>query len=135
MILEKFGGSTDLVSFLTKRIKKKGRLKIAWKFVNSSTVKSGAQGRRGSRRVSNDQKGRRQMATRQIKRSPCFILTLLSIVFFFFQSSPALGFWEFFTGGISDLSGVPASPAIGDDGTIYVGSLNGYFYALNPDGT
>lgn len=28
-----------------------------------------------------------------------------------------------------------SSPAIGADGTIYVGSLDGYLYAINPDGT
>lgn len=30
---------------------------------------------------------------------------------------------------------MPGSPAVGDDGTIYVGALNGNFYALNPNGT
>lgn len=38
--------------------------------------------------------------------------------------------WTFETGG-----GVESSPVIGSDGTIYVGSHDGYLYALNPDGT
>tara|TARA_B100000745_G_C20149821_1_gene394266 strand:+ start:540 stop:3158 length:2619 start_codon:yes stop_codon:yes gene_type:complete len=29
----------------------------------------------------------------------------------------------------------PSSPAIGEDGTIYLGSIDSYFYAVNPDGT
>ena len=33
------------------------------------------------------------------------------------------------------LNGISALPAIGKDGTIYVGAWNSYFYALNPDGT
>lgn len=32
-------------------------------------------------------------------------------------------------------SAVESSPAIGADGTIYIGSSNGIFYALNPDGS
>lgn len=38
--------------------------------------------------------------------------------------------WTFKTGG-----GVESSPVIGSEGTIYVGSHDGYLYALNPDGT
>lgn len=38
--------------------------------------------------------------------------------------------WEFLTGGV-----VYSSPAIGTDGTIYVGSGDGKLYAINPDGT
>ena len=38
--------------------------------------------------------------------------------------------WQYQTDG-----GVYASPAIGDDGTIYVGSADDYFYALNIDGS
>ncbi len=38
--------------------------------------------------------------------------------------------WSFATEGP-----VYACPAIGADGTIFVGSTDGYFYALNPDGT
>ncbi|MFC2142885.1 PQQ-binding-like beta-propeller repeat protein [Candidatus Aenigmatarchaeota archaeon] len=33
------------------------------------------------------------------------------------------------------LNGISAVPAIGKDGTIYVGAWNSYFYAFNPDGT
>jgi outer membrane protein assembly factor BamB len=38
--------------------------------------------------------------------------------------------WSFMTGG-----GVYSSPAIGSDGTIYVGSYDHKLYAINPDGT
>ena len=38
--------------------------------------------------------------------------------------------WNFPTGGY-----VPGSPAIGQDGTIYVGSYDDKLYAINPDGT
>ena len=38
--------------------------------------------------------------------------------------------WEFLTGGE-----ITSSPAIGSDGTIYVGSYNSKLYAVNPDGT
>jgi len=38
--------------------------------------------------------------------------------------------WTFKAGG-----GIESSPAIGLDGTIYVGSHDGYLYAVNPDGT
>jgi outer membrane protein assembly factor BamB len=38
--------------------------------------------------------------------------------------------WEFVTG-----AEVRSSPALGADGTIYIGSFDGKLYALNPDGT
>jgi outer membrane protein assembly factor BamB len=38
--------------------------------------------------------------------------------------------WHFTTGG-----DVYSSPAIGTDGTIYVGSNDNNLYAINPDGT
>jgi outer membrane protein assembly factor BamB len=38
--------------------------------------------------------------------------------------------WKYSTGGV-----IYSSPAIGSDGTIYAGSRDSYFYALNPDGT
>jgi len=38
--------------------------------------------------------------------------------------------WKFETGNY-----VYSSPAIGEDGTIYVGSWDDYLYAINPDGT
>lgn len=38
--------------------------------------------------------------------------------------------WKFDTG-----NGVESSPAIGSDGTIYVGTFSDNFYAINPDGT
>ena len=37
--------------------------------------------------------------------------------------------WKFNTGDIID-----SSPAIGSDGTVYVGSDNGYLFAINPEG-
>ena len=51
--------------------------------------------------------------------------------------------WKFNTGIATEISGgitlskgpINSSPAIGNDGTIYVGSDNGFFYAVNPDGT
>ncbi|MBI4864805.1 MAG: SUMF1/EgtB/PvdO family nonheme iron enzyme [Candidatus Riflebacteria bacterium] len=44
--------------------------------------------------------------------------------------SPVTKKWEFSTRGV-----VEGSPAIGADGTIYIGSWDGSLYALNPDGT
>jgi outer membrane protein assembly factor BamB len=44
-------------------------------------------------------------------------------------SSPFLK-WSYTTGG-----GIFSSPAVGSDGTIYVGSFNGTLYAINPDGS
>ncbi len=38
--------------------------------------------------------------------------------------------WAFETGG-----GVVSSPAVGPDGVIYIGSNDGYLYAIRPDGT
>jgi len=47
------------------------------------------------------------------------------------STTPPTGLkWKFKTGGI-----VQSSPAVGYDGTIYVGSSDGYLYAVNPDGT
>ncbi|HLD48281.1 MAG TPA: PQQ-binding-like beta-propeller repeat protein [Desulfobaccales bacterium] len=51
---------------------------------------------------------------------------------------PLTEFWSF-TGVHNetlnfDLYGVPGSPAVGGDGTVYAGSLNGCFLALYPDG-
>ncbi len=38
--------------------------------------------------------------------------------------------WSYATGG-----GIYSSPAVGPDGTIYVGSRDFSLYAINPDGT
>jgi outer membrane protein assembly factor BamB len=46
------------------------------------------------------------------------------------EISPGDKMWSFSTGGA-----VISSPAIGDDGTIYIGSGDHYVYAINPDGT
>jgi hypothetical protein len=40
------------------------------------------------------------------------------------------GLWEFHTG-----QGIFSTPVVGSDGTIYVGSADNIFYAINPDGT
>ena len=45
-------------------------------------------------------------------------------------ATPGAGKWVFPTGTV-----VRSSPAIGPDGTIYVGSDDHYLYAINPDGT
>lgn len=45
-------------------------------------------------------------------------------------NSPGTLKWKFKTDGL-----VKSSPAIGKDGTIYVGSEDKYVYAINPDGT
>lgn len=39
--------------------------------------------------------------------------------------------WQYQTGWFADNS----SPAVGLDGTVYVGSADSYLYAFNPDGT
>jgi glucose dehydrogenase len=44
--------------------------------------------------------------------------------------TPGTEKWEFTTGGC-----ISASPVIGSDGTIYVGSSDHKLYAVNPDGT
>jgi outer membrane protein assembly factor BamB len=54
---------------------------------------------------------------------------------------PLTEFWSFTgvhnsgSGALNfELNGVPGAPAIGEDGTVYAGSLNGHFFALYPDG-
>ena len=64
-----------------------------------------------------------------------YILSLflfaLCISFGFAQSqSVRVKKWTFITGG-----DVRSSPAIGSDGTIYVGSSDENLYAINPDGS
>ena len=60
----------------------------------------------------------------------CFVFTAMSLGAVWRQCDAATGKWEFLTG-----SSVYSSPAIGADGTIYVGSYDSKFYAINPDGT
>ncbi len=43
--------------------------------------------------------------------------------------------WEFDLGGVLGPIGLHSSPAVGRDGTIYIGSEDGTFYALTPDGS
>ena len=47
------------------------------------------------------------------------------------SANPGTLKWKFATGSFIEYS----SPAIGTDGTIYVGSDDGNLYAVNPDGT
>ena len=56
----------------------------------------------------------------------------LAIVFwpFAYGQTPGQELWSFPTGDV-----VFSSPAVGDDGTIYVGSENNNLYAINPSGT
>ena len=46
------------------------------------------------------------------------------------KKKPGTLLWEFETG-----HWVSSSPAIGSDGTVYVGSYDGKLYAINPNGT
>ena len=60
-----------------------------------------------------------------------FLLFVLIISVFVLQAqTPGTKKWEFVTG-----SGVYSCPAIGNDGTVYVGSNDNKLYAINPDGT
>ncbi|HZH98779.1 MAG TPA: PQQ-binding-like beta-propeller repeat protein, partial [Fimbriimonadaceae bacterium] len=43
--------------------------------------------------------------------------------------------WKFRTPFIEDETFTLPTPAVGPDGTIYIGALNGVFYALNPTGS
>src|SRR3569623_2242415 len=47
-----------------------------------------------------------------------------------FAQEPGTKLWEFSTGGA-----ISSSPAIGSDGTIYIGSNDGFLYALREDGS
>ena len=58
-----------------------------------------------------------------------FILSVFNSTFVFGQSDGSKK-WDFKAGG-----GVISSPAVGIDGTIYVGSKDRNLYAINPDGT
>ena len=75
----------------------------------------------------------------------CFSLTLILLLFLPFVAACSLGSnqntgrggggfgvpgvkkWEFLTGGF-----VESSPAIGGDGTVYIGSDDGNLFALDP---
>ncbi len=48
------------------------------------------------------------------------------------QSDPV---WTYPSTSDAPIGSIHASPAIGPDGTIYVGSADGHIYAINPDGT
>ena len=71
-----------------------------------------------------------------MKKIPCALMTLLAL---YLTTLLCSGYawadegslkWAFETGG-----GVVSSPAVGPDGTIYLGSNDGSLYAINPDGT
>ena len=47
------------------------------------------------------------------------------------ELKPGDEIWSFRFGG----SDVYSSPAVGSDGTIYVGSFSGHLHAINPDGS
>ena len=77
------------------------------------------------------------MKTQKILSSLIFLLLIGTLLFradLASAQTPGSIKW-FFVTSMDPLSGVPGSPAIADDGTIYAGSLNGNFYAINPDGT
>lgn len=60
----------------------------------------------------------------------CFLgLCLLTIGIIHGQSSPGLKWHK------SDYGQIYASPALGNDGTIYIGNRSNRFYAVKPDGT
>ena len=73
---------------------------------------------------------------RAIKLRPKFRSGILSITLILFSTAVGLAQfgvsakWVFPTGG-----SVFSSPAIGADGTLYVGSSDGNLYAINSDGT
>lgn len=75
------------------------------------------------------------MFTGKIRSTLTCLAFALLVGSLFFQTDADGAWWEFYTGETGGVHGVPGSPAVGDDGTVYVGSLNGYFYAINPDGT
>jgi outer membrane protein assembly factor BamB len=68
------------------------------------------------------------MGATDIAKNPLATLSLRYTVTS--QGTPGTLKWRFETGDY-----VSSSPAIGANGTIYVGSHDGYVYALNPDGT
>ena len=65
-----------------------------------------------------------------IRKSLLFAAVLFSLAGISLQAQQPVTNWVFKTG-----NSVYSSPAIGPDGTIYVGSLDGKLYALNPNGT
>lgn len=73
------------------------------------------------------------MKTQKIFSSLVFAL-LFTSVFFYANNASATDYWRFVLGYEVGCA-APGSPAIGDDGTIYIGSLNGIFYAIKPNGT
>ncbi len=71
-----------------------------------------------------------------MKKIPCALIILLALCLATLlcnestQADEGSLKWAFETGG-----GVVSSPAIGSDGTIYLGSNDGNLYAINPDGS
>ena len=62
----------------------------------------------------------------------CVLMVLSSLAILLEAKGEEIGVlkWKYETGG-----NVYSSPAIGADGTIYVGSDDNYLYAINPDGS
>ncbi len=63
-------------------------------------------------------------------RNVTLLLVFLTSIQVLFAQIPGTLKWEFQTG-----YDIWSSPAIGSDGTIYIGSLDSHLYAINPDGS
>ena len=61
---------------------------------------------------------------------PTFAAAVICCSAFGQELKPGDVIWEFQTGEI-----LSSSPAIGADGTVYIGSYDDNLYAINPDGT
>jgi len=65
-----------------------------------------------------------------MKKRLIILLAITQVLLFVINASPGDIIWEFKISGT-----ISSSPAIGNDGTIYVGSSDYKLYAINPDGT
>jgi len=66
---------------------------------------------------------------KKIRLLSCILITLCFVEYPLAQT-PGTVKWRYETGHF-----IVSSPAIGSDGTVYVGSRDNYLYAINPDGT
>ncbi len=76
------------------------------------------------------------MKTKRILSSLIFVLVIWIVLFFTDSASgaePGTIKWDFWFNTSILIN--QCSPAIADDGTVYVGSVDGTFYAFNPDGS